>query len=193
MQLYSLKALDANSTAPEDIISYVDSFGIAIVYGGRVQVRKLLKEADELSNSPDQVYRITYNHSDTELGYPHSHQKFTSDFALKLAQLAYKRADLKKVHCLSELPKETIDEEQQKIFHSLVTQITDLEKVEGIGNQIPAWEIWDQLSDLCDGINTDGRARYKNIAKSNFQLGHNFLLSWLVQLLTSQVRVLKDS
>lgn len=84
---------------------------------------------------------------------------------------------------------------QSKRFRdvALVTKITDLEKVEGIGNQIPAWEIWDQLSDLCDGINTDGRARYKNIAKSNFQLGHNFLLSWLVQLLTSQVKVLKDS
>ncbi|GAB2679365.1 hypothetical protein [Aliiglaciecola aliphaticivorans] len=185
-----VKVVNASDMSPVDIVEYIDAYGILVLDGGRLEVREVLEKADKYAASLDEakgIYKLTFNHHKTELGYPHNPNLFTVEHAKNLAVAAYNRSDLKKLHCKYELPEKTITTEQQGSLRTLVTQIADLEQVEYVGTKQPVWEIWDQLSDYCGAVKIEDSARYKNIAVKDFEKGQSFLLTWLVQLLNNKI------
>lgn len=186
------KVLQAKDVSPEEIVEMVQDDDLIVVHGGRLEVRDKLKQAEVLSSSESGLkearYRITYNHIDTELGYPHTSKYFTQ-FAENLAIAAYKRSSLKELHSESELPDKLIDDDQAKALSGLVTEIAELENVEGLGSDAKIWDIWDSVSDLCDAIKVKDKPRYRSIAFEDFEKAKSFALSWLVQLLKKQVKL----
>lgn len=191
-----IKVVHISETSPSEIIEHVSAHGILAIHGGRLEVRDALDQADDLAASESSnkcIYSLTYNHDKTELGYPHNPNVYTVEHAKNLAIAAFKRDNLKKIHPKEDIPANTITSDQQKTLRKLVKQIEGLEKMESVGTGEEPWEIWDQLSDYCDAIKTEGRARYKNIALDNFDKGHSFLLTWLVQLLQNNIASLKKN
>lgn len=189
-----IKVVNISETSPSEIIEHVNAHGILAIHGGRLEVRNALNQAKELANpenSNEYVFGLTLNHDKTELGHPHNPNIYTLEHAKNLAIPAFKRDDLKKIHPKVDIPPNTITSDQQDPLRKLVKQIESLEKMETVGNGEEPWEIWDQLSVYCDAIKTEGRARYKNIAMDNFDKGHSFLLTWLVQLLQNNIASLK--
>ena len=191
-----IKVVHISETSPSEIIEHVNAHGILAIHGGRLVVRNALNQADDLAASESSnkcIYSLTYNHEKTELGYPHDPNVYTVEHAKNLAIAAFKRDDLKKIHPKEDIPPNTITSDQQETLRKLVKQIEGIEKMESVGSGEEPWEIWDQLSDYCDAIKTEDRARYKNIALDNFDKGHSFLLTWLVQLLQNNIASLKKN
>lgn len=191
-----IKVVHISETSPSEIIEHVNAHGILAIHGGRLVVRNALNQAEDLADTESKnkcIYSLTYNHEKTELGYPHNPTVYTVEHAKNLAIAAFKRNDLKKLHPKEDLPSETITSDQQETLRTLVNQIERLEKMRLVGTGEEPWEIWDQLSDYCDAIKTQGGSRYKNIAFDNFDKGHSFLLTWLVQLLQNQITLFEKN
>ena len=77
-----------------EIFQTLKDEGFICLPGGRVAVRKKLKELDELIETEglgEKFIHLTYNHPDTELGFAYEAESYGIDEAKRLAISAYNK------------------------------------------------------------------------------------------------------